>query len=125
MKLMIVDDHAGVRSLIRQLVAARDDVVCECASGEEAVRSAPNFQPDCVTMDVQMPGLSGLEATRAITAALPHTRIVIVTLFEQADLQQAAREAGAAGYVLKEHLASLRTALLPSGGTRAATEPQS
>ena len=66
MRLMIVDDHAGVRQLIRQLVATAQDTICECASGDEAIRMAPGFQPDAVTMDVRMPGSCGLKATRAI-----------------------------------------------------------
>ena len=66
MRLMIVDDHAGVRQLIRQFVAATDDIVCECASGDEAIRVAPEFRPDAVTMDVRMPGSCGLKAARAI-----------------------------------------------------------
>ena len=96
MRLMIVDDHAGVRKLIRQLAACPNDTVRECATGDEAVRLAPVFQPDLVTMDVRMPGLCGIEAARAIAAAQPSVRVVMVTTHDQPDLRQAAREAGAA-----------------------------
>lgn len=111
MRLMIVDDHLGVRQLIRQFVATAQDTVCECASGDEAIRVAPEFKPDAVTMDVRMPGACGLTATRAIRAALPETRIIIVTSHDQPDLGHAAKEAGAAGFVLKDNLADLSTLL--------------
>lgn len=112
MKLMIVDDHPGVRSMIRQLVAVAGDTVCECSTGEEAARLAGNFQPDCVTMDIRLPGLNGFDATRAVLAAHPSARVFIVTLFNPPSLQDDAAQAGAAGYVLKDNLASLRTTLL-------------
>ena len=70
MKLMIVDDHAGVRNMIRQFLAAPGDSFVECATGEAAVQAARDFRPDYVTMDVRLPDLSGLEAARAIRAAL-------------------------------------------------------
>ena len=111
MRLMIVDDHAGVRQLIRQLVATDQDTICECASGDEAIRVAPEFRPDAVTMDVRMPGSCGLRATRAIRAAHPWARIVIVTSHDQPDLGHAAAEAGAAGFVLKDNLAELNQLL--------------
>jgi two-component system response regulator DesR len=108
MKLMIVDDHAGVRNLIRQLVAQAIDVVCECASGEEAVQAARRFQPDCVTVDLRMPGLGGFDTVRAIRAAHPATRILVVTSYDHVDLRRAAEGAGATGYVVKENLGELR-----------------
>lgn len=108
---MIVDDHAGVRQLIRQLVATDWDTICECASGDEAIRVAPEFRPDAVTMDVRMPGSCGLRATRAIRAAYPSARVVIVTSHDQPDLGHAAAEAGAAGFVLKDNLAELNQLL--------------
>lgn len=109
MKFMIVDDHPGVRDLVRQLVASPEDQVRECASGDEAVRIADEFKPDCVTMDVRMPGIDGIAATRAIRRRHPAARIVIVSTFDQAEFRQAARDAGAIAYVRKENLADLRT----------------
>src|SRR5688572_11890086 len=111
MRLMIVDDHEGVRQLIRQLVATDLDTICECASGDEAIRVAPEFQPDAVTMDVRMPGSCGLEAIRAIRRIHPSARIVVVTSHDQPDLGHAAAEAGAAGFVLKDNLAELNQLL--------------
>jgi len=116
MKLMIVDDNAAMRGMIREAVTSPGDIVCECASGEEAVSTAPRFRPDCVTMDVRMPGLHGLDAARAILAAQPDVRIVMVTDYEQTGLSRTAAEAGVVACVRKEKLTDLR-ALLTSGQT--------
>src|SRR6185369_293901 len=88
------------------------DTVLECSSGDEAVRLAGEFRPDFVTMDVHMPGLSGLEAARAIRAAHFDVRIVMVTYDDQPDLRRAATECGAIGLVLKEKLDQVRPLLL-------------
>jgi CheY-like chemotaxis protein len=116
MKLMIVDDHAGVRRMFRQLVAASGDTVRECSSGDEAVGMAAEFRPDFVTMDMRMPGLSGLDAARAILAARSDVRIVIVTNYNQSDLHRAATECGAIGLVLKENLDQVRPLFLSHAG---------
>ncbi len=116
MKVMIVDDHAGVRNIIRQLLAAPGDSFVECATGEASVRAAHDFEPDYVTMDIRLPDLSGLEATRAIRAIHPRSRIIIVTSYDQPFLRQSASESGAVAYVLKDNLAELR-ALIVDGAT--------
>jgi signal transduction histidine kinase len=97
--------------MIRQLAAAPGDTVCECASGDEAVRLAPSFQPDCITMDVSMPGMCSFDAVRAIRTALPSTRIVVVTSYDEALLRRVAREAGVADYLVKDNLCDLRDVL--------------
>jgi NarL family two-component system response regulator LiaR len=117
-KLMIVDDHAGVRTLIRELVASRSDLVKECASGEEAIRLALQFQPTCVTMDLRMEGMGGIQATKALRVLCPAAQILVVSAFDQPDLRRAADEAGAHRYLLKENLVELRAAV------RAALEPR-
>ena len=114
MKLMIVDDHPNMREMIRELAATADDTVCECASGDEAVQKAVEFAPDCVTMDLRMPGMTGFEATRAIVAAHPAVLVVIVSAFDQPVLRVAADAAGAFGYVAKDNLHELRAQLRPS-----------
>jgi two-component system response regulator DegU len=125
MKLMIVDDNAGVRRMIRQSVAASGDTVLECSSGDEAVRLASDFHPDFVTMDVRMPGLSGLDTTRAIRAKCPEARIVIVTNYDQPDLRRAATDSGAIGLVLKENLYEVRLLFLSHVAATATTvKPQ-
>src|SRR5262245_60405746 len=116
MRLMIVDDNEAARELIRLMVAAPNDVVCECSSAEEAMRTAPVFTPDWVTMDVRMGGLSGLFATRSILAADPRIRIVIVSKYDEPELRRAALEVGAVGFVLKDDLNELRR-LLTDGST--------
>jgi len=79
MKLMIVDDHEGMRNTIRQLIAAPGDNVLECANADEALAKISEFKPDCVTMDVSMPGNCAFKATRSIREAHPAARVVVVT----------------------------------------------
>lgn len=113
LNLMIVDDHVGMRNMIRQLIAAPGDTVLECASGDEAVRAIAGFRPDCVTMDVRLPGLCAFKTVRAIREAHPAARIIVVTSYDQPDFRQAARDAGAANYVVKENLSELYLLVAP------------
>ena len=106
-RLMIVDDHEGMRNMIRKLVAAPGDTVVECCSGDEALQTITAFKPDCVTMDVSMPGLCAFKTTVGIRAAHPQARVIFVSSHDHPDYRRAAREAGAVGYVLKENLADL------------------
>jgi len=115
MKMMIVDDHAGVRTMIRQLLAAPGDCFVECPTGEAAVQAARDFKPDYITMDIRLPDLSGLEAARAIRDIHPPSRVIIVTSYDQPFLRQSACEVGAVAYILKDNLAELRSLL--QGGT--------
>jgi len=107
MKLMIVDDHEGMRNMIRQLIAAPGDTVLECNSADQAVEAVASFKPDCVTMDISMPGLCAFKATRGIRQAYPPARVVFVSSHDQPDYRRAAQEAGAVGYVMKENLSDL------------------
>ncbi len=77
------------------------EVVGEAATGEEAVARVADLQPDVVLMDIQMPGINGIEATRRIVRDSPHIGVVVVTMFEDDDSVFAAMRAGARGYVLK------------------------
>lgn len=101
--ILIADDHALFRSGLRALLASVPDteVIGEGASGQEAVRQAEALQPDVVLMDIQMPGINGIDATRRIVATSPHVGVIIVTMFEDDDSVFAAMRAGARGYVLK------------------------
>ena len=103
-RALIVDDHPLFRRGLRTLLAALPEiaVIGEAGSGEEAVRLAGELHPDLVLMDLQMPGGSGLAATRAIVNADPHTRVLVVTLSAEDDSVFAALRAGAHGYLLKE-----------------------
>lgn len=102
-RILIADDHTLFREGLRSLFASVADtrVVGEAASGEEAIVLAEALQPDVVLMDIQMPGLNGIEATRRITHASPHIGVVMVTMFEDDESVFAAMRAGARGYVLK------------------------
>jgi DNA-binding NarL/FixJ family response regulator len=107
MKLMIVDDHAVFRHLIRQAATTPDDTVLECTSADDALKSMGVFKPDCVTMDVRMPGMCAFKAIRRIREDHPKVRVLVVSSYDESDLRRAAREAGATGYVSKENLAEL------------------
>jgi DNA-binding NarL/FixJ family response regulator len=102
--VLIVDDHPVVREGLRGMLAAEPAirVVAEAASGDEAVIMAERYQPDVVLMDLRMPGGDGVQATAGIIAALPRTRVVVLTTYEtDADIVRAV-EAGANGYLLKD-----------------------
>ena len=107
MKILIVDDHPGVRRLIRELVDHRAREIRECADGEEAVRVCAEFMPDFVIMDLQLPGIDGLEATRRIASAGPRTRVIAISHLKHPDVEERAREAGACYFVRKENLFDL------------------
>ena len=102
-RILVVDDHALFREGLRALLAAFPDiaVVGEAADGEEAIAQAERLQPDVVLMDVAMPGIDGIEATRRILRLNPNLGIIIVTMVEDTDSVFAAMRAGARGYVLK------------------------
>ena len=104
LRILIADDHPLVRSGLRALLMATDDleVVGEAATGEEAVTLASSLSPDVIVMDLRMPGINGIEATRHIVQANPRIRILVVTLFEDDDSLFAALRAGARGYILKD-----------------------
>lgn len=103
LRVLIADDHPLFRSGMRTLLTAdlNTEVVGEATTGEEAIELAGAFQPDVILMDIQMPGVSGIEATRRIVHVSPHIRILIVTMFEDDNSVFAAMRAGARGYVLK------------------------
>lgn len=102
-QVLIADDHALFRYGMRAMLGAAPgyEVVGEAATGEEAVAMAAELKPDIVLMDVQMPGMNGIEATRLILEANPRAGVIVVTMFEDDDSVFAAMRAGARGYVLK------------------------
>jgi DNA-binding NarL/FixJ family response regulator len=101
--VVIADDHQFFRDGVRALLDAQPDMTCvgEAATGDEAVRVSAEMQPDVVLMDVQMPGVSGVEATRQIVGRSPQIRVLVVTMFEDDQVVFAAMRAGACGYLLK------------------------
>lgn len=102
--ILIADDHPLFRKGMRSLLEIMPDItfVGEAKSGQEAVEMALAHQPDIVLMDLQMPGGSGLAATRELSKRSPRTRILVVTLFEDNDSIFTALRAGAHGYILKD-----------------------
>ena len=103
-RVLVVEDHPLFRKGVVALLDAVDDlaVVATAASGEEAVERVADLRPDVVLMDLQLPGMSGIEATRAIVTAHPDVAVLVLTLFEDEDSVFLALRAGARGYVLKD-----------------------
>jgi CheY-like chemotaxis protein len=114
MKILIVDDNAKMRRALRSLLADSATEFVECEDGAEALAAYTTHQPDFVLMDVAMPRMDGITATRQIISAAPMARIIILTNFAHEDLRRAAQAAGACGYVLKENMLELRQLLQAS-----------
>lgn len=108
MKFLVVEDDARVRRMIRSIVADATDTVYECSDGVEAKASYAAYLPDWVLMDLMMPQVDGISATRQIKSDYPAAKIIIVTSHESAVMREAAEQAGACAYVLKENLLDLR-----------------
>ncbi len=104
-RALIVDDHPVTREGLRTALELSEDVVVvvgEAASGEEAVERARELEPDVVFMDVRMPGMDGIEATRRIRQAAPTTKIILITIDESRGAISEAIQAGVSGYLLKD-----------------------
>ena len=97
--------------MIRRVVNDLVSDVEECGDGSEALAAYDAYRPDCVLMDIEMSRMDGITATREILMAFPSARVVIVTKHDDEQLREAAREAGACGYVLKENLMAIRELL--------------
>ncbi|MEO8519517.1 MAG: response regulator transcription factor [Dermatophilaceae bacterium] len=117
--VLLVDDHPLVRAGLAALIATADDldVIGESGGGELAVTLAGQLDPDVVLMDLSMPGMDGVEATRRILGAHPQIRVVVLTSFADQERVADALEAGAVGYLLKDCdgrdvLAAIRSAAL-------------
>jgi NarL family two-component system response regulator LiaR len=102
-KILIADDHAVVREGTRQILEQEPDmtVVAEASDGEEAVRLAGSFRPDVAIIDIAMPKLDGIQATRQIKALYPTMVVLILTAYDDDQFVFSFLEAGAAGYLLK------------------------
>ncbi|MEW9532889.1 response regulator [Microbispora sp. NPDC049125] len=102
-RVVVVDDHPMMREGMRALVASLPDIeiVGEAGDGEAARREAQLAHPDVIVMDLHMPGVNGVEATRSILRAAPATRILVLTMFEDDESVFAAMRAGACGYLVK------------------------
>ncbi len=102
-RVIIVDDHDMVRSGLELLIRGFDDLemIAQASSAEEAIQLCDEVQPDVVLMDMLMPGMDGPAATRAIRQKHPHIKVIALTSFKDSNLVQAALQAGAIGYLLK------------------------
>lgn len=102
-RILLVDDHAIVRAGLKLLLESQPDfsVVGEAAGGQEAIRAVKEMRPDLILMDVAMPGVNGLEATRRIKAEHPKVQILALTMHENEQYFFQMLHAGAAGYVIK------------------------
>ena len=107
MKLLIVDDNPAVRRLIRNLMLPLAREIWECADGQEATSAYTSHKPDFVLMDIRMDPIDGIQATKLIKSVDPDARIIIVTDYDDHALRQAALQAGAFAYALKENLLDL------------------
>ena len=103
-RIVLADDQALLRKGFRMILEAEDgfEIVGEAADGDDAVRLVGLYEPDVVLMDVRMPGLDGIEATRAIAASSAPTRVLILTTFDLDEYAFSALRAGASGFLLKD-----------------------
>jgi DNA-binding NarL/FixJ family response regulator len=103
-RVLVADDQSMVRAGFRMLLSGEEDieVVAEASNGKEAVEKAARFDPTVVLMDIRMPELDGLEATRRILAANPDARVLVLTTFDLDEYVYEALRAGASGFVLKD-----------------------
>ena len=103
-RILLVDDHAVIRQALRMLLESQPEleVVADVENGRDAVQAVERYNPDVVLMDVVMPGLNGLEATRQIRRASPGTRVVMLSGFVDEDQLLEALRAGASGYIIKK-----------------------
>jgi len=103
-RILIADDHALVREGLRTMLSGEDgiEVIAEANDGRQALEACRELEPDLVLMDVRMPVMDGLEATKRIKAEMPKTSVMMVTMHENPDYLFEAVKAGAAGYVLKD-----------------------
>jgi CheY-like chemotaxis protein len=107
MTVLIVEDNSGLRSLLRRALLGTASRVWECSDGADALQSYTDYRPDVVLMDIRMPRMDGLLATKQIRQSHPLAKIVMVTDYDDEDLRRAATAAGACGYTLKQDLSEL------------------
>ena len=111
MRLLIVDDHPAMRRMIGRVVNDIVSDIEECSDGAEALAAYTRCRPDWVLMDIEMSRMDGITATREILIAFPSAKVVIVSKHDDQQIREAARKAGACGYVLKDNLMAIREML--------------
>ena len=107
-RILVVDDHGIIRDSIRALLELQNDIeiVGEASDGKEAIEKATEFKPDVILMDIFMPGMDGLEATRCIKRKIPRTKVLVLTQYENSEYVLSAVKAAADGYVPKRAASS-------------------
>jgi DNA-binding NarL/FixJ family response regulator len=110
-RVLLADDHVGILNAVQRLLESSCDVVGLVTTGLSAVAAVQDLKPDVVILDISMPDVSGLETCRRIKAESPETRVVILTAFGDADLQEEAMNAGASALVLKQSVDDLLRAV--------------
>ncbi len=108
LKFLIVDDNRQSREMLKLYLREMSSDFCECEDGIDALAYYKKFLPDWVLMDWQMKRMDGLTATRQIVGNFPEAKILLVTQYNDRELREAASEAGAHGFILKENLSELR-----------------
>ncbi len=119
-KVLIVDDNAKFIHLVKKILSKGQniEVIGEAREGHEAILKAKEFKPDIVLMDVRMPEMGGIEATRRISQIMPETKIIILTIYDMKEYREAAMTAGADDYIIKrlvteELIPAIRNAFEP------------
>ena len=111
MNILIIEDNEQMRRMVKTLVRDMFERIFECDDGAGALSAYTEHRPDWVLMDINLPEVDGISATRQIVAAHPQARVMIVTNYDDAGLREAARSAGACEYVVKENLIEIRRIL--------------
>lgn len=110
MKILVVEDNAQMRRMIASVISDLAEII-ECGDGAKAIFAYSEHRPDWVLMDIEMPDVNGIAATRQIIDSFPDARVVIVTHHDYPELRAAARSAGACAYTLKDNLLDIREIL--------------
>lgn len=118
--VLVVDDNTDMRTLIRSILEPAGQVVHECADGPGALEAYSQLHPECVLMDIELPGMAGIAVTRALRRMDADARVIIVTGHDDEPYRRAAADAGAAAFVRKEDLLVLPALL---AGLRSSSRP--
>ena len=112
MTILIVEDNPGVRRLIKRATSEIAQNVVECEDGADSLDAYAAHRPDIVLMDIRMPRMDGLAATRRLLRSYPNAKVIILTDSSDEELRTAARDAGACAYALKQNLTQLEDVIL-------------
>lgn len=111
MTLMIVDDNASIRKMVREMCSEYFETIYECSNGLEALNNYEISFPDFVLMDIKMPVMNGINALKEIMATHPDAKIIMITQFDDKEIENEAMNFGAYGFLLKENLTELEKLL--------------